>query len=93
MSRSEDWMERHARAVARPNPVEQPIVTILQQMGGLVARHGEDQVLREGLALILQGVRVLLDGNIGRLDAGTVDEAISGLMEAMDFDPDTGEFR
>lgn len=50
-----------------------------------------DGYLDTGIADILHGIRVLLDGDIGRLDAGTIGEWLDDAYERIGRNPDTGE--
>ena len=55
------------------------------------SRIGDDGVLGDPWADILKSARVLLNGECGRLDCGTVDGLICEMLEAEGFDVDTGD--
>lgn len=71
------WQLRHQAAINRPTAQEAPLVNMLRVIDHLVEMHAEDYVLREGVADIIKGVRVLLNADLGpRLDMGTVDHQL-----------------
>lgn len=94
MTRGEAWQIRHEAAMRDPNLRELPLVDLVRCLGSLVVDHGQDQVLREGVAQVLTGTQRLLVADWGdRLDMGSIDEMLMVCAEVMDFDLDTEEFR
>lgn len=89
---SADWRAGHLAAIENPDPVERPLVLLMEAAITLCNNHARDQVLREGAVHVLLGLRRLLVGPRGRLDASTIEGLILNLMEACDFDPDREEF-
>lgn len=87
------WGRRHCAAWREPQPVEEGIVRMIEaaalyadshekRLGGKI---GEDGFLGDHWADILRNVRQLLNGELGRLDGGTVDGLIMSMLEAEDF--------
>jgi hypothetical protein len=95
---SYDWARRHVAAWHSPNATEGPIVHLVtavasyadsyaERYGSLI---GEDYVLGgggagDGWASILRGIRVLLNGETGRLDCGTVDSMLVRMAQAAGY--------
>lgn len=75
------WRVRHNEAVKNPAGFEVAIMGLLLGLESYRVEHalhyasnvGDDGVLSDGVADIAEGVRTLLNGEIGRLDAGTID--------------------
>lgn len=84
-----DWLTRHWRAWYDPQTAEErTIVTLANEMRALSIRNGEDGVLSLAVAHLGTAIRVLLDGEHGRLDAGTVMSAVSQYAERAGINPD-----
>ncbi len=84
------WRVKHNRAVLHPEAgPELAIISLLDGIEEYRFRHRirydseveDDGVLAEGVSKIAEGVRVLLNGEIGRLDAGTIDGYLVKLLE------------
>ena len=84
------WHKRHSEARANPSrPEELAIVAFLRGITEYNLRYrreyGEgvetDGVLGHGIACIFRGVRVLLDGELGRLDGGLVWQELDHLAK------------
>lgn len=83
------WKQQHNRALARPKPgFEAALVNLIIGVQGYaeVCRMqerpiGEDGVLGPEWQSICLSIIALLNGEIGRLDAGTVDGFIRGLLK------------
>lgn len=91
------WAERHAAAMHSPKGCEFGVVTMLRGWLEYGEQHrnryesgiGEDGVLGKEWAAIGAALRGLLNGELGRLDAGTLDKLLCHTLEAEGFDPDT----
>lgn len=75
------WRIRHNQAVRHPEGFEFAICYLLEGLEAYSKTHkqrygsdvGHDGVLADGIADIAKGIRTLLNGELGRLDAGTLD--------------------
>lgn len=75
------WKVRHNEALENPMLFERPIIYALDALEQYRARHlqrygskvEDDGVLSQGVADIAKGIRTLLNGELGRLGAGTLD--------------------
>ena len=89
------WAKRNFTAAAFPSlPQEEAIVALCDGVKWyLDTLDGEsDYVLGAGVGQIIEGIRVLLNGDIGRLDAGTVDAWLCDAALAAGWDLDAGKF-
>lgn len=87
----EDWKRRHAMAMAAPQPgtQEQAVAELVKAWKLYAAAHerayntkvGKDSVLGPAWESIGHALRVLLNGETGRLDCGMLDSDILKLME------------
>ena len=90
------WEVRHNNAVTCPTPTEAILISMIQSVA-LYIRQQEsvidepwfDYVLGVGIGEIIGGIRVLLNGDIGRLDGGTLDSVLWDLAARSSFDLDT----
>ena len=90
------WRERHNEAVARPTGVERPIVALINTWIDYAQAHekayessiGEDGVLGPQWAKIGAALRMLLNGDLRRLDGGTLDKCIGDALHDAGFNPD-----
>lgn len=91
------WKERHIAALTAPRPgFEAAFIGMLAGWLRYADAHrnqygshiGTDGVLGDEWARIGAGLRGLLNGALGRLDAGTLDSLIAETLRAEDFDPD-----
>lgn len=87
-----DWVERHVAATITPNRVEAPYVEALTALHTFAARYSDDGVLDEGVLLVAAGLRVLLGGDTGRLDCGTLDGGLVDVIRRCGLNPDTFTF-
>jgi hypothetical protein len=87
------WQARHETALAAPTSIERPFVELLHAIKQLAARHGDDQVLRAGLAHLINGTEILLLAPSGRLDEGLMDQRLDQLATAIDYDRATEQFK
>lgn len=73
--------EAHRRAAAHPTAFEVAIVDLCRGVERYVAMHDAslDYVLGPNVGAILEGIRGLLNGNVGQLDAGTVSRFLDDL--------------
>jgi hypothetical protein len=98
MATNFDWKLHHNNALA--NPIG------LEVIGGIIAHWAEygfehqnayestlseDYVLGPAWAKIGEGLLALLNGDLGRLDGGTLDSVIRTSLQAQGWDPDTME--
>lgn len=78
------YWQRHEAALSAPRGVEEPIVRMLSGWLGYADAHrerfmsgiGEDYVLGPEWRAIGLGIRGLLNGALGRLDAGAIDSIL-----------------
>ena len=91
------WGTAHLRAIAAPKAaMEQALVEMLSgwlRYADAVGASwdsdiGSDQVLGPCWAQIGAGLRGLLNGDLGRLDGGTLDAMICGALQKERFDPE-----
>lgn len=91
------WKERHRDAVQRPKAgYEFALVEMLSgwlRYADAVQNRwesgiGQDGVLGSEWAAIGSGLRGLLNGELGRLDGGTVDALLVNALQEEGFDPD-----
>lgn len=83
------WKARHKSALIFPNATERPIVHLLQAWESYAIeykRHYEDALLGSDYVLgaawkdIGASLRTMLNGELGRLDGGTLDSFILSTM-------------
>jgi len=103
MSSPISWEARHYAAWNSPVGVERPIVSLIEAADEYVrsqvtlAREERDEedwydyVLGAGIGEVISGIRVLLNGDIGRLDGGACDAHLVRLAEMANFDLDLME--
>jgi len=90
------WGKRHSLAWRAPTSTEAPIVAMYEALAQYADHHfvrfeskvGEDGVLGPAWLNIAKAVRVLLNGETGRLDCGTLDGLLFDMVEAAGFDKD-----
>lgn len=88
-----NWTARHNLALGNPHADEEPLVDMLALLEEFVKRYGEDGFLREGVAQLIVGTRVLLNAEWGRrLDMGSIDRRLEELARTIGFDLDVEEF-
>jgi len=68
----ESWEWRHVEALANPDEQERPMVLLMEAVKLLIGKYSNDLLLRLGVIEILQGMHVLLNADVGRLDKGSV---------------------
>ena len=94
-----DWQERHLAALRRPGVREDGVVHLLQGWLSYASGYsfrfnsniGDDRVLGEEWFAIGVALLGLLNGELGRLDAGTLDAIIRDNLIEQGFDPDLNE--
>lgn len=87
------WGQRHADAILYPKGFEAPIVRLLDALTLYADEHkaryeapiADDGVLGQEWLAIAKAVRGLLNGELGRLDGGTLDTLLYDLTEAAGF--------
>ncbi len=87
------WGVRHITAWERDrHPIRDMIVALAMYADGHQEEFrnplGEDGVLGPAWRQAVTGVRQLLNGNLGQLDAGTLDRMLVGMLEKEGFDAD-----
>ena len=88
-----DWKGYHDQAMAHPRGIERVIVRYLNDCRDMVARYGQDGVLREAPAHMIEAVHRLLDSDLGlRLDMGTISSELRTLAESIGWDRDLRRF-
>lgn len=93
---SNGWGERHAAALVAPHGAEIGIAVGFKGWCAYADLHwkrysseiGEDSVLGPAWAQWGAALRTLLNGELGRLDAGTLDGIIANNLEVQGFNPD-----
>jgi hypothetical protein len=87
------WGARHAQAFVNPQRRESGIVAMIRSLATYADNHesaygspiGQDYVLGAAWLDMLKGWRQLLNGELGRLDGGTLDSLAYDLAEAVGF--------
>jgi hypothetical protein len=82
-----EWAERHCRALGNPKGIEAAIVGLLDAWVLYANCYRDryesdiqnDYVIGEAWSTVADGILGLLDGELGRLDAGTIDSVIRDL--------------
>ena len=96
-SNASGWVDQHMQAVSQPRAgLEKTFIEMLSGWLGYADAHsqeysssiGEDGVLGAQWAQIGAALRSLLNGDMGRLDCGTLDSLIAKTLESQDFNPD-----
>lgn len=90
------WGPRHVAAWKEPQHAEAGIVGLITAAATYADNYrrqfesqlGDDAVLGEPWADILRGVLQLLNGDLGRLDGGTVDKLVRQMLSAEGFETD-----
>ena len=94
------WRERYLYAVRHPtHEVEMPLLTMIQGWIDYARSHearfnsriGDDRVLGDEWFAIGAAMLGLLNGDLGRLDGGTLDTIIRDNLEEQGFDADMGK--
>lgn len=91
------YWDRHVQALVNPTPEEAGVVNLLKGWFAYADYHshryessiGEDSVLGADWARIGASIRGLLNGVLGRLDAGALDAVICNALVTEGFDPNT----
>jgi hypothetical protein len=88
------WGARHRIAWYAPTAVESPIVELFTALAHYADHHqarfespiGHDRVLGVGWLMIAKAIRIMLNGDLGRLDGGTLDALLFSMTEAAGFE-------
>src|SRR5688572_26838445 len=83
------WQDRHTSAIAITNLIVRPVVTLLtgwveyadQHKAAYDAGIGQDGFLGPAWAELGSNIRRLLNGELGRLDGGTIDSFLCRTLE------------
>lgn len=79
------WKRRHMTEVLRQRPVPLMFAAIESYCADYAERYksvvGDDYVLGPAVFDLVRGLRILLNGECGGLDCGTVDGALCKLVE------------
>jgi hypothetical protein len=86
------WELWHMEAMIIPNEVEAPFVALLASIDTMIERHGNDYVLRDGIAHLIMGTMRLLNAETGRLDCGSIDHTLQAQAARIGFDVDREVF-
>lgn len=94
VNNSGGWALRHLDAVNNPGRGEAPILGMLCMLAAYADTHcrryeapiAHDSMLGAAWLDMLRGVRALLNGELGRLDGGTLDATILAMHEAAGFE-------
>ena len=90
-----DWRPRHNQAVENPQGAERGIVAMVIGARDYLAGYqtqfddltlAEDSVLGDAWKEIVEGTLTLLNGPVGRLDCGTLDGYLRGLLKLAGFE-------
>lgn len=79
-STNQSWRLRHNAAIESPIGSEIPIVKMIEFLNSYVANQafgwviGDDYVLGDAMTEIVKSTLTLLNGDIGRLDGGKIDQ-------------------
>lgn len=87
------WGERHVKAWQQPRGMETPVVHLIEALEGYAQGHfklygsriGDDGVLGEEWLAIAKAIRGLCNGELGRLDGGTIFDLLSTLVREAGF--------
>ena len=102
VDRLDPWEIRHNNAVTCPTPNEAILISMIQSVA-LYVRHAEmsegldvgqwrDYALGDGVGTMIEGIRTLLNGDISRLDGGTLDAVLTSLAERVGYDLDLSKW-
>lgn len=80
------WLSRHNAALREPTTQEQPYVELMTAIVRLTALHRDDNVLREGVAKLIDGAALLLNAEWGRLDRGACSQQLEEMALLMHYD-------
>ena len=91
---STSWLTRHMNAMLNPTGIEAPTVILFDYLAGAIEPHYErygskladDYILGAAWLEIAKQARVLLNGELGRLDGGTLDKALYSLAQVAGFE-------
>lgn len=94
---SPNWAAKHRDAwigVGGDHHVEQPLALLVRATAQYADEYqlefgskvGDDGVLGEHWADIVRGLRGLLNGPLGRLDGGTMDKILLGMLQREGFE-------
>lgn len=90
---SSGWQARHTLAMFQPDRREEPLVRLVYAIAEAAERFGEDGVLREGVAQLLEGTLVLLNASWGeRLEMGRIDTQLRDIAQRIGYNLDRGEW-
>lgn len=90
------WAQHHRDAMASPRGPEIAIVFALKGWDAYAVEHashfdygiGDDSVLGPAWARWGAAIRELLNGRLGRLDGGSIDDIITHNLQVQGFSPD-----
>ena len=69
------------------------MVSLMRIVASLAEEYADDYVIREGVAHLILGARVLLNADFGtRLDGGSLDAELVAWAERMRYDLDVERF-
>ena len=94
--KSESWKNRHVRAWLSPKGFEVPITAMVSALGDYRVEHearygskiGEDHFMGKLYLDLARTIIKLLNGEIGRLDGGSVEQLVRRQLGAAGFTED-----
>jgi len=95
-TRTDSWAARHLAAWDHPQGIEKGIVQLTWAAAMYADAHrakfdsgvGDDSFLGPEWESIVRSIRTLLNGELGRLDGGTLDGILSEMLTAEGFNVD-----
>jgi hypothetical protein len=86
------WQGQHRTAIEFPTKEEAPIVHLFDALDALVPLYKEDRVMRPALAGLITSAERLLDGDLGRMDGGTLWRVLADYAQEIGYSMDHGAF-
>src|SRR5580765_417067 len=83
---TEPWKVARQTALLYPTKTEEPFAFLIRAIEALSRKHGDDYVLREGIAHLILGTLELLNAETGRLDCGTIHTQLNRVAQRMSYD-------
>ena len=91
---NQSWRARHNAAIQSPIGAEIPIVKMIEFLNSYVDAQpfgwaiGDDYILGDAIAEIVKSAITLLNGEIGRLDGGKIDQFLREYAQTNRLDID-----
>lgn len=85
---SDSYKQRHVEGLLQPaSPEERTISNLLSELGRLADRYKDDSVMVSAVEQLGSAIIVLLNGEVGRLDQGSIDSKVRQIVESAGGDP------